>query len=66
MTFFISCDSDSEITTLSHANRAIFNRNATELPGNIENPYDERVGFIMNFSNRIMPVEISRQLLSEL
>ena len=47
LTFFISCDSDSEITTLSNANRAISNRNATELPGNIENPYDE-AGWVHN------------------
>ena len=47
LTFFISCDGDSEITSPINANRAIFNRNATELPGNIENPYDE-AGWVHN------------------
>ena len=47
LTFFISCDSNSEIATQGAASRAISNRNATELPGNIDNPYDE-AGWIHN------------------
>lgn len=47
LTFFISCTSDSKITSQGHADKAISNRNATELPGNIENPYDE-VGWVHN------------------
>jgi len=47
LTFFISCDSDSKSESKNTSDSAIANRIMTELPGNIDNPYDE-VGWVHN------------------
>lgn len=64
LTFFNSCTSDSKITSQDNANKSISNRNTNELPGNIENPYDE-AGRIHNelfesyYANSSRPITIS-------
>lgn len=64
LTFFISCDSDSEIASQRTVNSVITSRIATELPGNIDNPYDE-AGWVHNeifesyYASGIKPTTIS-------
>jgi hypothetical protein len=64
LTFFISCDSDSKSESKNTSDSAIANRIMTELPGNIDNPYDE-VGWVHNeifesyYASGINPTTIS-------
>ena len=64
LTFIISCDSDSEIASQRTVNPIITSRIVSELPGNIDNPYDE-AGWVHNeifesyYASGIKPTTIS-------
>ena len=64
LTFIISCDSDSEIASQRTVNSITTNRIVSELPGNIDNPYDE-AGWVHNeifesyYASGIKPTTIS-------
>lgn len=47
LTFFISCDGESELSTNKDSQNGIVERITTELPGNADNPYDE-TGWVHN------------------